>query len=83
MKFRIYIDEVGNPDIESSDNPQKANNISGLQLADLLAHPSRNEILKDQGLLDKEVAPFAQRVIAVLQAKYDKEGERIFGKKFL
>ena len=21
MKFRIYVDEVGNPDLESSDNP--------------------------------------------------------------
>src|SRR5690606_6818328 len=29
----------------------KHNNISGLQLADLIAHPSRGEILDKQGLL--------------------------------
>lgn len=62
---------------------QKANNISGLQLADLLAHPSRNEILREQGFWDKDIPPFAQRVIAILRQKYDREGERIFGKKFL
>jgi len=61
----------------------KINNISGLQLADLVAHPSRNEILKEQKLLDRPLAPFAQRVIQVLQVKYDQDGGRIFGKKFL
>ncbi len=61
----------------------KTNNISGLQLADLLAHPSRNEILKEQGLLQKDLAPFAQQVIAILGRKYDGWGGRPFGKKFL
>jgi hypothetical protein len=168
MKYRIYIDEVGNPDLASSDNPnhrflsltgvilelghveavvvllerfvffisrtnhqgdvmaesrggkedmrlkasfarlweqgtdyvapeqfqkaltrkqlkvkQKQNNISGLQLADLLAHPSRNEILHEQKLLGKDLAPFAKQVIEILQKKYDQRGGRIFGKKFL
>jgi hypothetical protein len=61
----------------------KANNISGLQLADMIAHPSRNEILQEQGLLGKEIAPFAKSVIEVLQKKYDQQEGRIFGKKFL
>jgi len=63
----------------------KANNIAGLQLADLIAHPSRNEILKDYGLLRKEIAPFANRVIAILQQKYYQShyDGRIFGKKLL
>jgi len=61
----------------------KINNISGLQLADLVAHPSRNEILREQKLLDRPPAPFAQQVIQVLQVKYDQDGGRIFGKKFL
>lgn len=61
----------------------KTNNISGLQLADLLAHPSRNEILKEQGLLQKDLAPFAQQVIAILGRKYAGWGGRPFGKKFL
>jgi hypothetical protein len=61
----------------------KANNISGLQIADLLAHPSRNEILREHGLLTREIAPFATRVIEILQKKYDQQGGRMFGKKFL
>lgn len=61
----------------------KSNNVSGLQLADLIAHPSRNEILSEHGFMAREPAPFAQRVIAILQGKYDRERNRIFGKKFL
>jgi len=61
----------------------KANNISGLLIADLLAHPSRNEILYERNLLDREIAPFAARVIEILQKKFYRQGARIFGKKFL
>ena len=61
----------------------KTNNISGLQLADLLAHPSRNEILNENGLLDRRIAPFGEKVIEILQEKYDKHGSRLFGKKLL
>lgn len=63
----------------------KANNIAGLQLADLLAHPSRNEILAEQGLLGREIAPYAQQIIRILQSKYDQQDGRIrgIGKKFL
>lgn len=62
----------------------KANNIAGLQLADLLAHPSRNEILLEKGLLG-ELAPFATRVVAILREKYyqDEATGQVFGKKFL
>jgi len=61
----------------------KANNISGLQLADLIAHPSRNEILHEQGLLHTKLAQFAKSVIYILQTKYDQQHGRIFGKKFI
>lgn len=61
----------------------KANNIAGLQLADLVAHPSRNEILQEQGLLGRDLAPFAQAVINILQDKYYRRGGRVYGKKFL
>ena len=61
----------------------KANNISGLQLADIIAHPSRNEILQENDLLSNELAPFAKKVIGILQAKYYREGGRVFGKKFI
>ena len=61
----------------------KANNISGLQLADLIAHPSRNEILHEQGFLHIKIAPFAKSVINILQTKYDQQSNKVFGKKFI
>lgn len=61
----------------------KANNISGLQLADLIAHPSRNEILEENDLLDRPLPPFGTKVIEILQRKYYQHRERIFGKKFI
>ena len=61
----------------------KANNIAGLQLADLIAHPSRNEILHEHGLLEKPLAPFATSIIQILQTKYDQQHGRIYGKKFI
>jgi len=61
----------------------KANNIAGLQLADLLAHPSRNEILYEQDPLHRKLAPFARLIIEILQVKYDRQSDRVFGKKFI
>jgi hypothetical protein len=61
----------------------KANNISGLQLADLLAHPSRNEILKEKGFMNREFGRFSAKVVEILQRKYDQVGGKIYGKKFL
>jgi len=61
----------------------KANNIAGLQLCDLIAHSSRNEILREQGIATTRVLPFGEKVINILQDKYDHEGQRYFGKKFI
>ncbi|MBN1804575.1 MAG: DUF3800 domain-containing protein [Sedimentisphaerales bacterium] len=61
----------------------KANNISGLQLADLIAYPSRNEILKENNQFDRELPPFAKKVIEILQRKYYQRMGSIFGKKFI
>ena len=61
----------------------KANNIAGLQLADLLAHPSRNEILLENGLRQKELPPFGKAIVDILQVKYYRKGDSIFGKKLL
>ncbi len=61
---------------------QKSNNLAGLQLADLVAHPSRNEILNENGH-PITIAPFAAKVIAVLQGRYDQRGGKVFGKKML
>jgi len=61
----------------------KTNNISGLQLVDLLAHPSRNEILFENDLLERDLAPFTKKIIQIIQTKYDHEELRMFGKKLL
>jgi len=61
----------------------KANNISGLRLADLLAHPSRNEILSDHDLLGRQLAPFGIQIVGILQTKYDQRGGAFYGKKLL
>jgi len=62
----------------------KANNIAGLQLADIIAHPSRNEILAEHSI-KANFSPFASRIIELLKDKYDRIGSRIegIGKKFL
>jgi len=57
--------------------------VSGLQLADLLAHPSRNEILRDSNLPTCKVAPFAEEIIRILQSKYYQRNGKIYGKKML
>lgn len=60
--------------------PKKLN-VAGLQIADILAHPSRNEILHAEGLLVGEPAPFAKKIIEILQGKYYQRAGRTFGKK--
>jgi hypothetical protein len=61
----------------------KTANVSGLQLADLIAHPSRTEILMECGKLETAVPPFGLQIMEILKAKYYQRGSRIFGKKML
>lgn len=61
----------------------KTNNIAGLQLCDLLAHSSRHEMLWENGLSERPPAAFAERVIGILQQKYDQRGGRMLEKKLL
>ncbi|MFH1741122.1 MAG: DUF3800 domain-containing protein [bacterium] len=61
----------------------KANNIAGLQLTDILAHPSRSEILDEQGMLGRSLGTYAKRIIDISQSKYDHVDGRVYGKKFL
>ena len=61
----------------------KSNNISGLQLADLLAHPSRNEILLDNDVIKTEFPEFTKKVVEILKSKYYRRENTFFGKKFL
>jgi hypothetical protein len=61
----------------------KLNNISGLQIADIIAHSSRNEILLENGYEGFRLSEFAQQIISVLHNKYDSNGKLCFGKKML
>lgn len=48
----------------------KANNISGLQLADMLAHPARRDILRREGVPQHSGRTLGDRIIAILRNKY-------------
>lgn len=61
--------------------PKEAN-VSGLQLADLNAHPSRNEILSERGLLGRPLAPYGARIVAALAGKYHRTAGQLTGKRF-
>ena len=66
----------------------KTANIAGLQLADLIAHPSKTEILalnqivKDDGSVVL-LAPFAYAVSKIIERKYDQWQGNIYGRKFI
>jgi len=62
----------------------KQNNIAGLQIADLLAHPSRKEILIENGF-ENDLADFAKIVVQILKDKYYSRSGNIsgYGKKFI
>jgi len=51
---------------------QKSANISGLQLADLLGHPVKRHVLIEMGHSERELAPFAQRLVHVLDGKFNR-----------
>ena len=61
----------------------KSANIAGLQLADLIAYPSRAEILYERGLLGRDLGTFPRLVVDILADKYDRRGSQMYGKKFL
>jgi hypothetical protein len=64
----------------------KTNNIAGLQLADLLAHPSRREVLLEKQMIeDSRKNIFAERIVDILKIKYDMQDGEIYraGKNFL
>ena len=61
----------------------KINNIAGLQITDLIAHPSRNEIVRENNLLTTKITPFVEMIIKILDKKYYRSEYKIFGKKFI
>ena len=67
---------------------RKEANIAGLQLADMIAHPSRREILKENHLIIDDRDIFGDKICEILQrSKYRRDNKtgRIdgFGKKLL
>lgn len=51
----------------------KKANISGLQLADLLGHPTKMWTLRHYGLIDDELAPFAKRLMKIVGYKFNRQ----------
>ena len=50
---------------------KKTDDIAGLQLADVLAHPLTRDVLLHEGLVPDLGSAFAARVVATVQAKYN------------
>lgn len=65
----------------------KFKNIAGLQLADIVAHPVKQQILLEKGCIQQVKAGFGGELCQVLEAKFNKQvyTGRIwgYGKKFL
>jgi hypothetical protein len=65
----------------------KSANIAGLQLSDLVAHPSKQEILLEERRIDNPGDNFGKQICHIIQVKYNKqvyEGRiKGYGKVFL
>lgn len=64
--------------IELKVKPKSAN-ISGLQIADLIAYPSRKHVLTHYGRLDDNRITFNEKVIEIIKEKYDRKGLKLDG----
>ena len=51
----------------------KSANIAGLQLADLLGHPVKQQILREKSLIRREaVSPFIEKLLHVAETKWNR-----------
>ena len=57
----------------------KSANISGLQLADIIAHPSRRQFLLHLGYIIKTKKIFGDKIIEIIKKKYYKRNNKIYG----
>lgn len=51
---------------------KKSANIAGLQLADLLGHPVRQAIIREEYHLSEPLRPFAERLMPIVEIKYNR-----------
>jgi len=51
----------------------KRTNISGVQLADLLAHPTKMWVLSHYGYIKDKPAPFAERLMGIVEHKFNRQ----------
>ena len=56
---------------------KKEHNIAGLQLADLLAHPAKTEILISNGIISEKPTSYGMRLAKEFNSKYDKIGKKL------
>ncbi len=64
----------------------KLANISGLQIADLIVHESRKEILNENGLQSKDLTQFQTKLVSIMSKKYCQRNDGTIygiGKKFI
>ena len=57
----------------------KSANIDGLQLADLIAHPSRRQFLMQLDFVRKEKEIFGDQIIEIIKTKYYNRGGKVLG----
>ncbi|HUM01947.1 MAG TPA: DUF3800 domain-containing protein [Thermoanaerobaculia bacterium] len=50
----------------------KTSNIAGVQLADMLAHPVKQALLVERGLVLSPLSPFATRLVAAVEVKFNR-----------
>lgn len=60
----------------------KTANVSGLQIADMLAYPSHSEILNENGLLGRAPGWFTEQAIDILKTKYGRDEAGAYMKIF-
>jgi len=51
---------------------KKENNIAGLQVSDLFAHPCKQDILLSEGRIDKYYGRFGKKLLTIAQGKYNR-----------
>jgi hypothetical protein len=66
----------------------KTSNYAGLQLADIVAYPSKQEIIIEHGMTFDSgdpvtLAPFSTKICGLIGNKYDQWNGNIYGKKFI